>query len=124
MHMKMSSMVFDLVVLPLWLPLWCVLSSFYMSPHCDSSSHNLCNVCQFSLYNFVFSLMLLVWYFMVLKVHSLLAVIMFSSHNIAISLCCCNVDRFILIVTIMKYDCKPALNTIVKKMYLVGTYKP
>jgi hypothetical protein len=45
---------------------------FYMSPHCDLSSHNLCNVCQFSLYYFVFSLVLFIWYCVVLKVHSLL----------------------------------------------------
>jgi len=27
-----------------WLPLWSTHSSFFMSPHCDSSSHSLCNV--------------------------------------------------------------------------------
>jgi hypothetical protein len=35
-------------------------------------------------------------------------------HNIVISLCCCNVDRFIPIITILRYDYKPILNTIVK----------
>jgi hypothetical protein len=34
MHMKMSFMFFDLVVLPLWLPLWFFFFFFYMSPHC------------------------------------------------------------------------------------------
>jgi hypothetical protein len=45
-------------------------------------------------------------------------VIIPSSHNIIVSLCCCNVDHFILAVTILKYDCKPTLNTIVRKMYV------
>ncbi len=45
MHMKMSPVFFDLVVLPLWLPPWSIFFSFYMSSHCDLSSHNLCNVC-------------------------------------------------------------------------------
>jgi hypothetical protein len=47
-----------------------------------------------------------------------------SSHNIATSLCCCNVDCFILVVEILKYDCKPILNIIGKKLYVVSTYKP
>jgi len=34
---------------------------------CDFSSHNLCNVCQSSLYYFVFLLVLPIWYSMVLK---------------------------------------------------------
>jgi hypothetical protein len=50
----------------------CFFFFFCMSPHCDSSSHNLCNVCQSSLYYFVFSLVLLIWYYVVQKVHSLL----------------------------------------------------
>jgi hypothetical protein len=41
--------------------------------------------------------------------------IMFSSHNIAASLCCCSVDRFILAVAIARYDYNPVLNTIIKK---------
>jgi hypothetical protein len=72
MHMKKSSMFFDLVVLPLWFPLWSIFSSFCMSPQCDLSSHNLCNVYQSSMYYFVFLLVLLVWYSMVLTMHSLL----------------------------------------------------
>jgi uncharacterized membrane protein len=51
-------------------------------------------------------------------------VIMPFSHNIATSLCCCNVDYFIPIVTILKYYCKLVLNTIVRKMSMVGTCKP
>ncbi len=47
-----------------------------------------------------------------------------SSHNITTSLCCCSVDLFIPIVTILRYDCKPALNTIVKKLYVVSICKP
>jgi len=51
-------------------------------------------------------------------------VVMPSSHNIAASLCCCNVDHFIPIVVILRYDYKPALNIIVKKLYVVGNCKP
>jgi hypothetical protein len=58
MHMKMSFMFFDLVVSPLWLPLWSTLSSFCISPPCDLSSHNLCNVYQIFLYYFVLLLVL------------------------------------------------------------------
>ncbi len=47
-----------------------------------------------------------------------------SSHNIVTSLCCCNVDYFIPTITILKCDYKPALNTIVKKLFMVGIYKP
>ncbi len=42
-----------------------------------------------------------------------------SSHNIAASLCCCIVDRFIPVVVIQRYDCKPVLNTVVKNVWLV-----
>jgi hypothetical protein len=68
MHMKMCFVFFDLVMLPLWF----VLSSFCMFPHCDLSSHNLCNAYEYSLYYFVFLLVLPLWYFMVLIVHTLL----------------------------------------------------
>ncbi len=51
-------------------------------------------------------------------------VVMPSSHNIAISLCYCNVDLFIPVVAILKYDCKFALNTIVIKLFMVGICKP
>jgi hypothetical protein len=47
MCMKMSSMVFELVVLPLWLPSWFVPSFFYMFSQYGLSSHNLCNVSLF-----------------------------------------------------------------------------
>ncbi len=46
-----------------------------------------------------------------------------SSHNIVASLCC-NVDCCILIVTILRYDCKFILKTILKKLFVVGTCKP
>ncbi len=68
----MFYVVLDLVVLPLWLPPWSTLSSFCMSPHYDSSSYNVCNFCQSSMYYFVFLSVLPVWYYVVLKVHSLL----------------------------------------------------
>jgi hypothetical protein len=45
-------------------------------------------------------------------------------HNIATSLCCYNDYHFILVVIIMKYNCKPILNIIVKKLFVVGTCKP
>jgi hypothetical protein len=51
-------------------------------------------------------------------------VVIFSSNNIATSLCCYNVDRFIPIVVIMRYDYKLVLNTVVKKLFVVGTCKP
>jgi hypothetical protein len=50
-------------------------------------------------------------------------VIMISSHNITTSLCCHSVDRFIPIIAILKYDCKPALNTIIRKQSMVSTHK-
>jgi hypothetical protein len=80
-------MVFDLVVLPLWLLMWSVLSYFYMSPHCDLSSHNLCNICQSSLillYVFASATCLVLY-----GIKSALfasVVIMFFSHNIVASL--------------------------------------
>jgi hypothetical protein len=51
-------------------------------------------------------------------------VIIPSSHNNATSLCCYNINHFIFVVTIMRYDCKPTLNTIIKKLYVVSTCKP
>ncbi len=51
-------------------------------------------------------------------------VVMPSSHNIATSLCCCGVNLFILVVVILRYDYKPALNMVVKKLFVVGTCKP
>jgi hypothetical protein len=51
-------------------------------------------------------------------------IIMPSSHNIIASLCCCSVDYFIHAFIILKYDCKFALNTIVRKLFVVGTCKP
>ncbi len=47
-----------------------------------------------------------------------------SSQNIVASLCCWSVDRFIFEVAILRYDCKLALNTIVKKLSMAGTCKP
>jgi hypothetical protein len=49
--------------------------------------------------------------------------IVMPSHNIATSLCCYSVEHFIVVVAIMRYDCKPALNMVVK-IFVVGTCKP
>jgi hypothetical protein len=46
------------------------------------------------------------------------------SHNIIASLCYCNVDSFIFAIAIPRYDYKPTLNTIVRKLFVVNTYKP
>jgi hypothetical protein len=51
-------------------------------------------------------------------------IIMPSSHDIVASLYCCNVDYFIPPIVILKYDYKPTLNTIIKKLFMVGTCKP
>jgi len=51
-------------------------------------------------------------------------VVMFSSHNIVASLCYYSVDLFILEIIIMKYDCKPTLDIVVKKLSMVGVCKP
>jgi hypothetical protein len=50
-------------------------------------------------------------------------IVMPSSHNIVASLCC-SVDHFILIVAILKYGYKLVLNTIVRKISMIGTSKP
>jgi hypothetical protein len=52
------------------------------------------------------------------------AVVIPSSHNIATSSCCCNVDHFIPAVIIIRYDYKPTLNIVVRKLSMVGTCKP
>jgi hypothetical protein len=49
-----------------------------------------------------------------------LAIVILFSHNIIASLCYCSVDCFILTITILRYDYKPALNIIVK-LSMVGT---
>jgi hypothetical protein len=43
----------------------------------------------------------------------LASTIVIPSHNIATSLRYCNIDYFILEITILRYDCKLAPNTIV-----------
>jgi hypothetical protein len=52
------------------------------------------------------------------------AIVIPSSHNIVASLCYCNVDRFILVIVIPRYDCKHVLNTIVKRLFVVDICKP
>jgi len=52
------------------------------------------------------------------------AIVIPSSHNIVTSLCCCNVDHFILAITILRHDYKPIVNIVVRKLFVVGTYKP
>jgi hypothetical protein len=54
--------------------------------------------------------------------HLAFAVVIPSSHNIAASLCC-NVDHFIPEVTILRYNYKLTLNTIIRKQFVVGIYK-
>jgi hypothetical protein len=56
--MKMSYVVFDYVVLLSRLPIWYPPPSFCMSPHCDYSFHNLCNIYHFFLY---YSMLLVVF---------------------------------------------------------------
>jgi len=65
-------------------------------------------------------------YLILYGIYSALAstVVIPSSHNIATSLCYCNVDHFIPAVTISRYDYKPALNIVLRKLFVVGTYKP
>jgi hypothetical protein len=53
-----------------------------------------------------------------------LAIVFPSSHNIVASLCYWNVDCFIHVVVILRYDCKFAPNTIVRKLSMVGTCEP
>jgi hypothetical protein len=68
-----------------------------------------------------------VTYFVLCGIKSALLVstiVMPSSHNIVVSLCCCSVNCFVFVFTILKYDCKPALNLIVKNLSVVGTCKP
>jgi hypothetical protein len=108
-------------VLLLWLSPWSALSSFYMSPHCDLSSHNLCNVSQCSLYYFSVAYLVL---YGIDSAFLVSIVVIPSSHNIVTSLCCYSVDHFILVVAILKYDYKPVLNTIVIKSSVVGSCKP
>jgi hypothetical protein len=124
MHMKMSSMVFNSVVLPLWLSLWSPLFSFYMSPHVIIYSTN-CAI--------LVILLCITLYFggatyLVLcgieNVFLPFAIIIISSHNIIASLCYCNVNCCIPMVTILRYDYKFALNIIIKKLFVVGICKP
>jgi hypothetical protein len=51
-------------------------------------------------------------------------VVMFSSHNIVTSLCYCSVDFFILSIVILRHNFKHVLNTIVRKLFMVGICKP
>jgi hypothetical protein len=116
--------VFDSIVLPLWVPMWSTPFSFYMSPHCDYSIHNLCNTCQSSLYYYFFGG---ATYLVLCGTKNELlvsTVIIPFSHNIVASLCYCNVDCFIPVVRILKYESKFALNIVIKMLYVVGTYKP
>jgi hypothetical protein len=117
--------LFDLVMPPLWLSPWYVPFSFYMSPHCDLSFHKFMQCLS------VFFVLLCVFAsdtcLILCGTESALlvfVVIIPFSHNIVASLCHCNVDCFILVVAILKYDYKPALNIVVRKLFVVGTCKP
>jgi hypothetical protein len=104
-------------VLFLWLPTWCVFFFFpCMFSHCDSSYHNLCNTCLSLLYYFVFISAACLVLCGIKSALLIFVIVMASSHNIVTFLCHCNVDRFILEVVVLKYDCKPTLNTTVKKI--------
>ncbi len=120
----MSSVFFELVVPSLWLPPWYVFF-FYMSPHYDLSSHNLCNVFQFFLYYLIYVFVSITCLILCGTNNTLLAsvIVVPSSHNIVASLCC-NVDRFIPTIAILKYDYELALNIVVQKLYMVGNFKP
>ncbi len=116
MHMKMFFMLFDLAVLPLLLPPW-VCSFLFL--HVSTLWFI---IPQFVQYFFIFPILLCVFVDATCLVFygiesALLAsiIVMFSSHNIVASLCCCNVDCFIPIVAILKYDYILALNIIVRK---------
>ncbi len=52
------------------------------------------------------------------------AIIIFFWHNIVASLWCWSVDRFIPIVTILMYEFELAVNTIIRKLFVVVIYKP
>jgi len=58
--------------------------------------------------------------------HAFLAsvIIILFSYNIAASLCYYNVDCFMHVIVILRYDCKLALNIVVKKLSMVGIYNP
>ncbi len=51
-------------------------------------------------------------------------IVILSSHNIDDSICCYNVDSFIPTIVILKYDCKLALNIVVKNLSIVGIRYP
>jgi len=51
-------------------------------------------------------------------------ILILSLHNIVASLCCWSVNHFILVITILMYDCKPVLNKIIRKLFVIGIYKP
>jgi hypothetical protein len=51
-------------------------------------------------------------------------VVMISSHNIVAPLYYFRIDFFILAIAILRHNCKLTLNTIVRKLSMVGMYKP
>ncbi len=54
----------------------------------------------------------------------LISIVFIPSHNIVASLCYYSIDHFIPIIAIIRYDCKLALNTIFKKIFVVIICKP
>ncbi len=123
MHMKLSFMFSNSVVLLLWLPQW-----FFFFLHVS--------IIWFVIPQFVQCLSIFLTLLSIFvdaanlvlcgTSNALLASIMVipSSHNIAASLWCCSVGHFILIVAIPRYDYKPTLNIIVRKLFVVCTCKP
>ncbi len=121
MHMKMS--YFDFVMLPLWLAtmvcsffflhvsrLWLVIPQFV-----QHLSIFLVLPCVFGIDT------CLVLYGIESALLPSAIIILFSHNNVATL--CCSVDLFILIVAILRYDCKPTLTTVINKLSLVGTCK-
>jgi hypothetical protein len=124
MHMKMSFVFFDLVVVPLCMPPWSAFFFLHVSTLWFV-------IPQFVQCLSIFLILLCVFAYAACLVlcgtnstFFAFVIVIPSSNNIATSLCCYNVDNFILIVQILGYDCKPVLNTIVRKLYMVGICKP
>jgi hypothetical protein len=51
-------------------------------------------------------------------------IVIHFSHNIVASLCFCNVNHFIPTIVILRYDYKPVLSRIIRKLFMIRTCKP
>ncbi len=102
--MNMSFMVFDFVVLPMWLPLW----PFYVACFHIGIIHSTICVNLISLVLLYAFGGVTCFIFCSIKSAFLVSIIVIpSSHNIIAFLCCCNVDHFIHVIAILRYDYKP-----------------